>query len=114
MDEQQELQELLATQAQYQKPPRGEPASPTQSKQDMSEHCQWEKAPNGIFVATGTTQPHLPTGAYTVDMTDTGRILFNSKKILTDALIDLGESNSLHVIAGIRLFWTRKGCRLHI
>jgi SpoVK/Ycf46/Vps4 family AAA+-type ATPase len=40
-------------------------------------------------------------------MTPAG-LFFVAKKILTDRLIDLGNSNSQRVIEGIKLFWTRK------
>jgi SpoVK/Ycf46/Vps4 family AAA+-type ATPase len=59
-------------------------------------------------MATGNTKPHLTPGAYTLQVTDSGRVLFVSKRILTDSLVDLGDSNASRVIEGVRLFWTRK------
>ena len=86
------------------------PMSKDSEHRDLQEHCQWEVLPNGIFMATGTTRPRLEPGAYTIGITEGGRPLFVSKHILTDTLIDLGDSNSSRVIAGIRNFWT-KGSR---
>ena len=105
-----ELQELLVNANEVVR--RRAPEVPTElmepETKDIQEHKQWEILPNGVFAATGTTSPRLAPGAYTIGITDTGRVLFMSKKILTDQLIDLGNSNSLHVIDGIRLFWRKK------
>lgn len=105
-----ELQTLLqdANEIERGKPRRVPEEAVLAGKQDILEHSQWEVLPNGVFAATGTTNPRLAPGAYTIAITETGRTLFVSKKILTDQLIDLGNSNSLHVIDGIRLFWTKK------
>src|SRR6266550_3019628 len=109
--EQQELQQLL----QVETPRRGSskhhdaPVSPSKdSDKDSQEHCQWEVLPNGVFMATGTTKPRLVPGAYTAGITDSGRVLFIAKKILTDSLIDFDDSNSLRIIEGIRKFWTKR------
>src|SRR5258705_13744239 len=93
-----ELQKLLETGL----PERANksPIQPSQAEgvgtnlTDFQEHKQWELLPNGVFAATGTTQPRLSPGAYTVGITEHGRVLFYAKSILTDSLIDLGDSNS--------------------
>lgn len=72
-----------------------------------ADYTQWIVLPNGTYAATGPTAPHLPVGAYALELTDAG-LFFVAKKILTDTLIDLGNSNSLKVIEGIKLFWERK------
>lgn len=72
-----------------------------------SEYSQWVVLPNGSFAAAGATARHLPVGAYTLEMSQAG-LFFQSKRMLTDTLIDLGNSNSLRVIEGIQLFWKRK------
>ena len=72
-----------------------------------AEYLQWVVMPNGRFAAAGATAEELPVGAYVIGQTDAG-IYFESKHILTDTLIDLGNSNSLRVIEGIQLFWKRR------
>jgi len=114
--EDQELQELLENPEPIYFEEKIVPSDPRKKKKyiedknpkDYLEHCQWQILPNGIFIASGTTKPKLEPGSYTLDVDEAGRILFVSKNILTDSLIDLGNSNSLHVIEGIRLFWTKK------
>lgn len=112
MSENTELQELLAKPSgrTNRQPPAqpGETSIKGSGMKDIREHCQWEVLPNGVFIATGTTKPKLEPGAYTVGLTDDGRAVFVQKRILTDTLIDLGESNSLKVIEGIRKFWRMK------
>lgn len=107
-----ELQQLLANAKAAGRIPT-QPKSPVETPsvkdehRDIMEHCQWEVLPNGVFIATGTTKPKLVPGAYTVGLTESGRPLFISKKILTDTLIDLGDSNSARVVSGIKNFWTK-------
>jgi hypothetical protein len=107
MSDQQELQELLTRIDEI--TPLRKPdvlAEPSQS-QVASEHSQWEVGANGTFFPTGRTQHRLPTGAYTIGVTENG-FYFEQKKILSDTLVDLDNSNSLQVIEGIKLFWKRR------
>lgn len=108
--ESEELQELLKDDNAWMQPAKSRPVPAVAQEHRAStfEHCQWEVLPNGKFMATGPTKPKLEPGAYTVGITSEGRIVFSEKSILTDNLIDLGESNSLRVIQGIRKFWTKK------
>lgn len=78
-----------------------------EKERTASEYRQWVVLPNGMFMAAGATASHLPVGAYTIEDTPAG-IVFTAKNILTDTLIDFGNSNSLRVIEGIKLFWKRK------
>jgi len=115
MSDSQELQDILEKAAE--RPEKGRSLASTVTEiladeQDNSskapaDYTQWIVLPNGTYAATGPTAPHLPVGAYTLEMTDAG-LFFVAKKILTDTLIDLGNSNSLRVIEGIKLFWERK------
>ena len=82
--------------------------SEVEEKQKLpTEYTQWVVLPNSTFAATGGTIANLPVGAYCIESTPAG-LFFVAKKILTDTLIDLGNSNSLKVIEGIQLFWKRK------
>lgn len=110
-----ELQDLLEANAAaaHLQPAREVPTSApsvakSEDSRDIQEHCQWEVMPNGVFGASGTTKRKLPCGAYTIGRNESGRVFFVSKHILTDSLIDLENSNSLRVIEGIRLFWSRR------
>jgi hypothetical protein len=106
-----ELQEILES-----APPRSQrhvrpdelaQATEGEGRKIPSEHTQWVVMPNAMYAAAGPTTEHLPVGAYCLESTPAG-IFFVAKKILTDTLIDLGNSNSLRVIEGIKLFWKRK------
>lgn len=104
-----ELQELLETRGNSSLAPKSEGYAldePDKSK-IPTEYTQWVILPNGAFAATGATKTSLPVGAYTLELTSAG-LFFQSKKMLTDTLIDLGNSNSLRVIKGINLFWKKK------
>jgi len=72
-----------------------------------SEYSQWVVMPNKTYAATGGTTPHLPVGAYSIEVNPQG-LFFVHKKIMTDALVDFGNSNSLRVIDGIKNFWKKK------
>jgi hypothetical protein len=108
-----ELQEILAVPTDQARRDR-QPPQPTESVEKMdgptilaSEYTQWIVLPNGQFAAAGATREKLPVGAYVLQPTQRG-LIFEAKKILTDTLIDLGNSNSLRVIKGIQLFWKRR------
>lgn len=105
-----ELQELLAkpmpSLTRVTKGDKGEvPAS--NKPQSEADYVQWVVLPNGRFAAAGASAGELPVGAYVIQSTPDG-IFFESKTLLTDTLIDLGNSNSLRVIEGIKLFWKRR------
>lgn len=105
-----ELQEILESAPSRTRVTRDEPGSIPQEGEGRkipSEHTQWVVLPNGTYAAAGPTVEHLPVGAYCLEATQAG-LFFVVKKILTDTLIDLGNSNSLRVIEGIKLFWKRK------
>lgn len=109
-----ELQDILEVKVpvpernRNQRPSEAEVAgASSEGKKIPSEHTQWVVLPNETFAAAGSTAAHLPVGAYCLESTPAG-LLFVAKKILTDTLIDLGNSNSLRVIKGIKLFWKRK------
>jgi hypothetical protein len=109
IDDAAELQEKLASsgEASIRRNPRAIPDENPTNLISTSDFYQWVSLPNGIFSATGRTQPTLPTGAYTIAINDKG-LFFCRKRILTDALIDLDCSNSQRVIERIKLFWTRR------
>jgi AAA+ superfamily predicted ATPase len=103
-----ELQELLGNEpAQSQTHPSQPDALEREKEPTASEYRQWVVLPNETFMAAGATTSHLPVGAYIIDSTPAG-LMFTAKNILTDTLIDFGNSNSLRVIEGIKLFWKRK------
>lgn len=86
----------------------GVPSSSTKEESKIpSEYSQWAIFPNGVYAAIGSTKVNLPVGAYSLNIAN-GVVYFTEKKMVTDTLIDLGNSNSLKVIDGIKLFWTRK------
>jgi AAA+ superfamily predicted ATPase len=68
---------------------------------------QWAVLPNDTFTAIGTTVSHLPPAIYTLSASN-GAIFFNRTHVLTDNLIELDDSASLKVIAGIEKFWESK------
>jgi hypothetical protein len=72
-----------------------------------SELTQWAVYPGSRFTAIGSTKLGLPAGAYTISILE-GCVYFVAKKMLTDNLIQLDDSNSIQVIEGIQLFWQRK------
>lgn len=104
-----ELQELLAaSSANHQtRPSRGDTPVAEKEEKPFTEWSQWQILPNGRFLASGRTDATLPVGAYTVNLSNAGPY-FERKRILTDTLIDLDESNSLRVISGIQTFWTKR------
>ena len=69
---------------------------------------QWAVLPNDTFTAIGATVTHLPPAIYTLSSDGNGVVYFNKTKILTDSLIELDDSASLKVIAGIETFWGSK------
>ena len=69
---------------------------------------QWAILPNDTFTAIGATVTHLPPAIYTLSSDGNGVVYFNKTKILTDSLIELDDSASLKVIAGIETFWGSK------
>lgn len=69
---------------------------------------QWAVLPNDTFTAIGATVTHLPPAIYTLSADGNGVVYFNKTKILTDSLIELDDSASLKVIAGIETFWGSK------
>lgn len=89
-------------------PPPAVRSSHGEGAKPASEHSQWIILPNETYAAVGATAAHLPVGAYTIQITPDGQIQFVGKKIMTDTLVDLGNSNSIRVIEGIKLFWQRK------
>lgn len=105
-----ELQEILDkpfSQANHRpKVPKEEQPNLAQA-QSETEYCQWVVLSNGRYAAAGASADWLPAGAYTLLNTPDG-LFFEKKKILTDTLIDLGNSNSTRVIEGIKLFWKRR------
>jgi hypothetical protein len=107
MDEFTELQDVLAAKGSDIEPTARPRNDDEPEEKDAVDHIQWVVLPNGRFAAAGKTAETLPNGAYTLLMTEAG-LLFESKKLMTDSLIDLGNSASLKVINGIRLFWTRR------
>lgn len=82
-----------------------EPVEPT--KRPEVNFTQWEIGANDQYVATGGTQPILPKGVYRLYATPRG-IVFQRAYIVTDKLIDLKDSASAEIIAGIRTFWQSK------
>lgn len=114
-NETQELQEILerspnairSVDARENTQPSSSVSEKAQGIGFASDYEQWVILPNGRFAAAGATRAHLPVGAYTLQQTEAG-LRFEAKTILTDTLIDLGNSNSLRVIEGIKLFWKRR------
>src|SRR6185312_3235640 len=77
------------------------------TKKPAVNFTQWEIGPNDQYVATGGTQAILPKGVYRLHATQRG-IIFQRAYIVTDKLIDLKDSASSEIIAGIRTFWQSK------
>lgn len=69
---------------------------------------QWACLPNDTYTAIGSTVTHLPPAIYMLSMDGNGTVYFNKTKVLTDNLIELDDSASLKVIAGIEIFWESK------
>lgn len=65
---------------------------------------QWSAEPNETFRPSGQRRPILPAGAYGIGADDRG-LFFSRKKVLTDDLIELDDTASIRVLAGIRTFW---------
>lgn len=68
------------------------------------DYSQWEIGPNDGFKATGGTRKLLPPGVYRLYNTNAG-IVFSLVRVMTDKLIDLKDSASSEIIAGIKTFW---------
>lgn len=66
--------------------------------------AQWEIGANDCFMATGGTRDNLPPGVYRLGSTQRG-IVFQRTRVMTDKLIDLQDTSSAEIIAGIRTFW---------
>ncbi len=109
----QELQEILTTTRERIDPRKNAPTEAAMEgaqgddKKIPFEYTQWAVLPNGTYSSIGATCARLPVGAYCLENTPSG-LFFVAKKILTDTLIDLGNSNSRRIVEGIRLFWMRK------
>lgn len=87
-----------------------EPPTLAEKSQDgfaIGDFEQWVILANGVFRAAGKTVAKLKAGAYVIHQMESG-LFFNVKHILSDTLIDLGDSNSQRVIANIELFWTKR------
>lgn len=102
-----ELQKILESSQPRERSSDRSSISETDNGKRPSEYTQWVILPNSTYAATGATATALPVGAYALELTDAG-LFFVAKKILTDSLIDLDNSNSIRVIEGIKLFWTKK------
>lgn len=108
-DDAEELQKLLESPtANRARVPHEAPTSKGEREKPFTEWSQWQILPNGRFTASGMTDATLPVGAYTVNMSPAVGLYFERKRMLTDTLIDLDESNSLRVIDGIKRFWTKR------
>jgi hypothetical protein len=78
--------------------------SPTHTTFDYTE---WGIAPNGIFRPSGARCNILPAGVYRAGL-DVGGVYFENRNVITDELIELDDTASLRVLAGIRTFWKSK------
>src|SRR5260370_3537598 len=66
---------------------------------------QWIVEGNDSFAASGETVKTLPAGMYKVSVDDRGVMHFRMTPVLTDKIIDLKDTASDEIIAGIRKFW---------
>lgn len=114
MSETQELQELLTQPiSQRGKNPRATPGiDEVARKKDDDEKlsidfCQWQVGANGLYAGAGKTTETIPAGVYRLVATPYG-LFFQRKRLMTDTLVDFDDSNSLRVIQGIQLFWSRE------
>ena len=68
------------------------------------EFRQWQVGPNDIFRPAGITRETIPPGVYIFDRDDNG--LYAKKiKVITDSLVELPDSSSEKVLAGMQKFW---------
>lgn len=84
----------------------GEVAAPSPVATSF-DFVQWSAEPNEVFRAAGKAQQYLPAGVYGMGVDNRG-VYFQRKRVVTDALIELDDSASIQVIAGIRTFWNSK------
>lgn len=78
--------------------------SDEQSPSAKVNFSQWEIGANDCFGATGGTRSELPPGVYRLGNSPRG-LYFSRVRVMTDKLIDLKDSASSEIIAGIRTFW---------
>lgn len=74
---------------------------------DPNDIQQWLILPNGMYRAVSGSVGEIPPGVYEISIIQ-GNVYFTQEKVVTDALVDLGDSNAMKVIAGIRNFWTKR------
>lgn len=72
------------------------------------ESSQWSKLGSGLYRASGVTKPKLPAGVYTAGYDSQGNLVFARREIITDELIELPDTASERVMAGIDTFWLAK------
>jgi hypothetical protein len=68
---------------------------------------QWGAEPNEVFRPSGRRTESLPSGVYSIDLDQRG-LFFQRRNVITDNLIELDDSASSRVIAGINKFWKSK------
>lgn len=77
--------------------------SKTKTVYDRLEH--WTSPSEGIFKATGSTTPDLPTGVYEIQRNDQIGLFFQAIKTKVDNLIEFPDSKMKEVVGEIQHFW---------
>jgi len=76
----------------------------TASSKSSFEFRQWQVGANDTFRPAGVTRESIPPGVYVFDRDDNG--LYAKKiKVITDSLVELPDSSSEKVLAGMAKFW---------
>lgn len=69
---------------------------------------QWTFVGDSTFIGIGDTIKGLHAGVYTIDITNTGTVLFQKKTLYTDELFEFKDSIIDGVIKEIEKFWDSK------
>lgn len=79
-------------------------SSKTETDMDYS---QWQVGPNGKYRAAARTVANLPAGVYKIEQDDSGLFL-QLQNVISDNIVELPETANIHVLSGMKKFWTRK------
>ena len=80
------------------------PGKEPSSRADKISYTQWAVGPNETYYATSETIGNIPPGVYSIQAND-GRIFWQKMRVETDKLLELDDSPTRRVLAGIRKFW---------
>ncbi|MCI0378040.1 MAG: ATP-binding protein [Gemmataceae bacterium] len=67
---------------------------------------QWKVVQAGIFEVCGTTARQLPSGAYSVTLSQYGEVQIHQRDLQVDDLIDFADSLPGKILEEIQTFWT--------